>query len=124
MIERSVPDPSPYRPGNTAETPAISSPHNTLRESFLFAAAMSSLLVTLALPAFIIARPAYNRTALSKILKGMTKQQVSTILGPPERINGEHEWEYSRWGNAGWVEVWFDENALVREINDESVFPP
>ncbi len=82
------------------------------------------LFATLALPAYILVRPAYSRAALSKLRNGMTKTQVSETLGAPERICGTHEWEYSRWGNAGWVEVWFDEKGLVTGINDESVFPP
>jgi hypothetical protein len=73
---------------------------------------------------FIMARPAYDRTILSQITRGMTKPQVSKLMGPPHHIASAHEWEYSRSGNAGWVEIWFDEKGLVTSINDESVFPP
>jgi hypothetical protein len=73
---------------------------------------------------FIMARPAYDRTILAKITPGMTKPQVSKLIGPPHYIANAHEWEYSRSGNAGWVEIWFDEKGLVTSINDESVFPP
>lgn len=73
---------------------------------------------------FIMARPAYDRTILAKITPGMTKPQVSKLMGPPHHIANNYEWEYSRSGNAGWVEIWFDEQGLVTSINDESVFPP
>lgn len=73
---------------------------------------------------FIMARPAYNRMVLAKITPGMSKPQVSKLMGPPQHIRSAHEWEYSRSGNAGWVEIWFDEKGTVTDINDESVFPP
>ena len=73
---------------------------------------------------FIMARPAYDRTILAQITPGMTKPQVLKLMRPPHHIAGMHEWEYSRSGNVGWVEIWFDEKGLVTSINDESVFQP
>jgi hypothetical protein len=73
---------------------------------------------------FIMARPAYDRTILARITPGMAKPQVSKLMGPPHHIANAYEWEYSRSGNAGWVEIWFDEQGLVTSINDESVFRP
>ena len=73
---------------------------------------------------FIMARPAYDRTILAKITPGMTKPQVSKLMGPPQHMANAYEWEYSRPGNMGWVEIRFDKKGLVTSINDESVFPP
>jgi hypothetical protein len=72
---------------------------------------------------FVIARPPIDRKLLSRITPGMTRSQVSTILGPPHDTQGSNQWEYSRWGNAGWVEISFDATDRVRSVNDESVFP-
>jgi hypothetical protein len=53
----------------------------------------------------------------------MTKSEVRAILGTPQMIQGDREWVYSRWGNPGWVEVYFDEKGLLNRMNDESPFP-
>ncbi|MEM9646822.1 MAG: hypothetical protein AAF989_17660, partial [Planctomycetota bacterium] len=73
---------------------------------------------------FIATRPAFDRKLLSRVRPGITRTEVSTLLGPPHNSDGRNQWEYSRWGNAGWVEVQFDANGTVIWINDESVFPP
>lgn len=64
------------------------------------------------------------RHLLRQIVPGTTKAEVRDILGEPEGDEGSGTWLYERWGNAGWVEVYFDENGAVCEVNDESVFPP
>ena len=71
-----------------------------------------------------MARPAYDRTVLAKITRGMTKPQVSKLMGSPQHIAGPNEWQYSRSGNAGYLQIWFDEKGKFSGINDESVFPP
>ncbi len=53
----------------------------------------------------------------------MTKPQVCELLGEPQDSEGVHQWEYWRWGNAGWVEVHFNREGAVLEVNDESVIP-
>lgn len=73
---------------------------------------------------YIMARPACDRTVLAKITLGMTKPQVSKLMGPPEHIASLDEWQYSRFGNVGYVQILFDEKGLVAGLNDESVFPP
>ena len=73
---------------------------------------------------YIMVRPAYDRTVLAKITPGMTKPQVSKLMGPPEHIASSNEWQYSRTGNAGYVQILFDQKGLVSGINDEFVFPP
>jgi hypothetical protein len=56
-------------------------------------------------------------------MPGMTKTEVKDVLGEPQNRPSEHEWEFWRWGNAGWVEVWFNNNGTVNYVNDESAFP-
>lgn len=63
------------------------------------------------------------RHLLRQVAPGMTKADVRALLGEPQDRDHECQWEYSRWGNAGWVEVFFDENGTVAYVNDESVFP-
>ena len=53
----------------------------------------------------------------------MTKDAVHDVMGKPESIDDDM-WIYSRPLNAGWVEMWFDEDGRLDGINDESVFPP
>ena len=72
---------------------------------------------------YICVRPAMNRTLLLRITPGMSREQVSTLLGPPNDTDGSGQWEYWRWGNPGWVEIAFDDQDTVVEVNDESVFP-
>jgi hypothetical protein len=82
------------------------------------------LAISLAIVAIqTVVGPAVPRWKLRQISEGMTKHQVVAILGHPDRESSDHEWQFSRWGNAGWVEIWFNEDGLVGYINDESVFP-
>ncbi|NQT16793.1 MAG: hypothetical protein HQ582_28810 [Planctomycetes bacterium] len=64
------------------------------------------------------------RHLLRQVVPGITKAEVRDILGEPAEGEDSHTWVYQRWGNAGWVEVCFDEDGAVVEVNDESVFPP
>ncbi|WP_145292785.1 outer membrane protein assembly factor BamE domain-containing protein [Crateriforma conspicua] len=72
---------------------------------------------------YILVRPAVDRSLLSRITTGMPRAQVSTILGTPNDTEGPSQWEYWRWGNAGWVEIAFDDAGNVLWVNDESAFP-
>ncbi len=78
--------------------------------------------VLFSLALYIAARPAVNRNLLSKIKPGTTRQLVSNILGNPNYKYGETDWRYWRWGNSGWVEIAFDDNGVVINVNDESAF--
>jgi len=112
-------------PALGTSAPNAPAPATSAKNAFQYFMVISLCLV--AIPAsglFILARPAFDRTVLSRVRPGMTKAQVSQLMGQPENIEGAHQWEYSRWGNAGWVEISFDENDVVLGINDESVFPP
>lgn len=93
----------------------------TMRSALLLAVA--ALLLAPILGLWVLARPAFDRTLLSRVTPGMSRTQVSTILGPRSGDEGPSQWEYWRWGNAGWVEIAFDNTDTVIWVNDESVFP-
>jgi hypothetical protein len=66
--------------------------------------------------------------APAKLGNRFVKSKISTInfftASEPRRIRVEEPvWEYSRWGNAGYVDVHFDEAGRLQSVNDESVFP-
>lgn len=67
--------------------------------------------------------PAVRRSKLEQLEKGMTKNQVLEVLGRPRKIESERQWIYSRSGNYGWVEVFFDDCDRLTGVNDESAFP-
>mgnify|MGYP003333851251 CR=1 FL=1 len=67
--------------------------------------------------------PAVPRSRLRQIQPGMTKSEVRKLLGKPRGVEGDWQWEFARPLNVGWVEIWFDDQGCVTEINDESVFP-
>jgi hypothetical protein len=82
--------------------------------------------IVLTLGSFVanwVAGPVISGARLRRIEPGMTQHQVIEILGEPQSRK-EGEWHYERIGNPGWVEVWFDDDGRVQEVNDESVFPP
>jgi len=84
------------------------------------------LAVVIAVPAlsvYIAARPAMPRHLLRQVTAGMTKAEVQDILGEPQDREGDYQWEYWRWGNAGWVEIFFHQDGTVDYVNDESAFP-
>lgn len=62
------------------------------------------------------------RSQLNRLTIGMTKDEVRSVLGEPQKT-GKDYWEYSRFGNQGWVEIHFDDAGRLAEVNDESVFP-
>lgn len=70
---------------------------------------------------YMAVRPAVPIRKLHQVRVGMTQNQVHEILGRPRHARGR-VWEYWRWGNAGYVQVTFDESHRVQVVNDESVF--
>ena len=86
-------------------------------------AAFVAFVAIVAAASSVLIGPAVPKHLLQQIEIGMTKSEIKTIMGPPTRSYGNHEWQYSRTGNVGWVEIWFDENGAVNGINDESAFP-
>ena len=114
---------------NPYNSSAADSPHDfvdaqserRIRTGLLLA--FAALLLFPIVTIYILARPAFDRTLLSRIAPGMTRAQVSTILGTPNGTEGPSQWEYWRWGNAGWVEIAFTNTDNVLWVNDESVFP-
>ncbi len=72
---------------------------------------------------YILVRPAMPRSQLNRLVIGMTKDDVRNVLGEPRENREGSVWVYSRWGNAGWFEVHFDDASRFAEVNDESVFP-
>ena len=64
-----------------------------------------------------------TRHFLRQVTSGMTKVEVRDLFGEPQDREDEYQWEYSRWGNAGWVEICFSRDGAVDHVNDESVFP-
>jgi len=77
--------------------------------------------VTLAI--YIIARPPMPRHLLRKLNPEMTRADVRDLLGEPQMCVGDYTWVYRRWGNFGWIEVYFDEGGRSHSLNDESAFP-
>jgi len=73
--------------------------------------------------AYVLVRHAVPRPLLDRLVIGMTYEEVRDVLGVPREIREDSVWEYSRWGNVGWVDLHFDENGRLQNINDESVFP-
>ncbi len=80
----------------------------------------------LAVPAsgfYILVRPAMPYYQLNRLAVGMTKDEVRNVLGEPREIRDDSVWEYSRWGNQGWVDVHFDDTDRFVDFNDESAIP-
>ena len=72
--------------------------------------------------AYILSRHAVPLSKLERLWPGITKAEIKKILGEPRQVvNGE--WHFWRWGNAGWVQVSFDDHGQLKAVNDESVFP-
>ena len=66
--------------------------------------------------------PAVPQRLLGKIERGMSQKQIQDILGQPREIREkENVWEYSRFGNQGYVDIHFNDQGFVWEINDESI---
>lgn len=87
---------------------------------------LAGCLIVIAVPLaalYIAARPAMPRHLLRQVKPRMTKAEVREVLGKPKNVEADWQWEYSRWGNAGWVEVAFDKDDRVTYVNDESAFP-
>jgi hypothetical protein len=59
---------------------------------------------------------------LLRQVEGATKEELVRMLGQPSQVMDYGDWIYTRWPNRGWVEIGFDENDRVLEVNDESVF--
>ena len=97
--------------------------HHTVDPSWRVAAVLIALLAAPGGLLYLVIRPAMPPDKIRQLRVGMTEVDVRRILGSPARLGG-HLWEYSRWGNAGYVQVTFDANGAVQMINDESVFPP
>ena len=99
--------PNPYKTNDEQDATEAALPESGILPT-LFAVLLVGLLLFM-VTVYVTARPAVDRTLLSKVESGMTKQQVTSILGRPNQTSGDSEWLYWRWGNAGWVEVWFDD---------------
>jgi hypothetical protein len=65
---------------------------------------------------------AVPKRLLRQVETGMSEQEVVQVLGEPLRIQMDGDWEYSRVGNQGYVEIGF-QNGIVVKMNDESVYP-
>ncbi|MGE0376831.1 MAG: hypothetical protein AB7Q45_15585 [Planctomycetaceae bacterium] len=71
-----------------------------------------------------IGGPVVSAWRLRQITPGMSAAEVEQRLGPPEAGESDPQcWIYSRIGNPGWVEIHFDVQGRVLEVNDESPFP-
>lgn len=81
------------------------------------------LLIAVAWLVYAMIGPAVSRSRLAQIRMGMTKSEVREVLGEPSENGNLHQWEFSSPLNFGWVEISFDDQGRVTEINDESVFP-
>jgi len=64
--------------------------------------------------------PVISPTILNR-LPGATRNEVLRLAGEPSLITDQGDWGYERVGNPGWVDVYFDSNGIVSDINDESV---
>lgn len=82
---------------------------------------LGGLVAVGAVPAWLMAGDPISQTKWTQIQKGMKKEEVLTILGTPDRYDG-NQIEYSRFLNQGWVEFAFDEKDELIWKNDESVF--
>ena len=115
-------DTSRKRMDHTNETRQINSTQKRNIAAQLLVIAMCLLAIFL-LSIYIAARPAVKRDLLTRIKTGMSKDQVSLILGEPNRKYGPSDWRYWRWGNTGWVKIKFDDSNEVLYVNDESTYP-
>ncbi len=98
-------------------------PQFRLRTLLLAVTVVALVLSSASTLIYIVAGPAVPPRLLRQVVPGMTKTEVGDLLGEPQHRGGEHQWEYWRWGNAGWVEVHFNRVGTVHSVNDESVFP-
>lgn len=94
----------------------------TTRRSWIPLTIVTALFIVFIGVPYLLVRPAMPRSKLSRLAIGMTKDEIRTVLGEPHKT-GENYWEYSRFGNQGWVEIHFDDAGRLVEVNDESVFP-
>ncbi|NUQ62852.1 MAG: outer membrane protein assembly factor BamE [Pirellulales bacterium] len=94
-------------------------------KQLLIAVAIVALLLGLARGLWgWIAGPVVPKPQLQQLRPGMMKSEVRSILGNPQIIeDDDRTWVYLRWGNPGWVEVYFDVNGRFDSVNDESPFP-
>ncbi|HBO45266.1 MAG TPA: hypothetical protein DD670_15325 [Planctomycetaceae bacterium] len=90
--------------------------------TFIFGLLLLAVIV-IALGVYVMAGPVVPRSHLRQLKQGMSKSEVRAILGNPETAEEDREWVYSRWGNPGWVEVYFDAEGRFDRVNDESPFP-
>jgi outer membrane protein assembly factor BamE (lipoprotein component of BamABCDE complex) len=91
----------------------------------LFIAAMIAAMIV-ACGTFLfhkIAGPVFPNSHLRQVQPGLTKQQVIGILGEPSVKTDTGEYVYERWGNPGWVAVYFGDDGIVTSIDVESAFP-
>ena len=70
--------------------------------------------------AWLVIGDPISQSKWNRINEGMTKSQVLEILGQPDSLDG-NQLQYSRFLNAGWVELMFNDSNLLIEKNDESV---
>ena len=73
--------------------------------------------------AYIVVGPVFPKAQLARVQIGMPRESVREILGEPTDVSNERDWQYSRTANAGWVQISFDNEGTVIQINDESAFP-
>ena len=72
---------------------------------------------------YLCLRPALPVDIVKRLENGMTQQRVRDLIGTPKSIDSDGTWIYSRWCNPGWIEVRFDIDGYVSDVNDESVIP-
>jgi hypothetical protein len=70
---------------------------------------------------FLIMGDPISKSKWDRIKIGMTKEQVTEILGPPDATEGTWQFEYHGFLNVGWVEFDFDQEGYLTSKNDESV---
>jgi hypothetical protein len=78
-------------------------------------------------PAFVIRwttwcviGPVFPASQIALIHVGDSKEKVKNVLGKPQKVF-ETKWIYSHEINSGWVEIRFDHDGLVKDVNDESM---
>ena len=67
----------------------------------------------------VLVKPIIPPESLARVERGMSKEEVVALLGQPSEETNETEWKYFRKYRIGWVEVFFDVDGRVVEVNTE-----
>lgn len=70
-----------------------------------------------------IAGPVIPTALVNQLKTGMSRDEITALLGPPSEIDGSGCWYYFKSWNPGWATVYFDEREEYLSVSQELAFP-